>query len=165
MWTLGIELRRLLPRLHDQFAGVSAFSGTTSQIATTCAFWARNQLSRPVPLPPTPMKPKRGSLVAANGVSIMDAPRRWMNRSASTLDDRVGSAAVAMAPSCRNCRRLGVDQSLQLVLSYTQEDLAPVHPVKKQPVKQQNGSAQEQRLQARAKKKKRRSPRLMMRLR
>jgi DNA-binding IscR family transcriptional regulator len=42
------------------------------------------------------------------------------------------------------------------VLSNTQEDLAPVHPVKKQPVEQQDGSAQKQRLQARTKNEKRR---------
>jgi hypothetical protein len=41
------------------------------------------------------------------------------------------------------------------VLSYTQEELAPVHPVKKQPVEQQNGSAQNQGLKARTKNKKR----------
>ncbi len=96
-------------------------------------------------------------MVAAKGVSIIVRPGDGWATSASALSSSL-KAAAASAPRRRNCRRLGSVKSSFTVrpLSYAKEDLATVHPEKKEPVEQQDGGSQEQWLQSWTKEEKRR---------
>ena len=84
------------------------------------------------------------------------ASRRWTNRirNRGLIEFQRGSGHGAKLQKLPPARGI----SHWFVLSNTQEDLAPVHPVKEQPVDQQNGSAQHQGLEARTKNEERRVP-------